>query len=139
MKGPQWETLKNFHFKPAHTSIRLAWAIENVDKLKETLKKSPSNVCFGCVDTWIVWKLTGGKTWAAEHSCLSTTGMYDAYDAGDWHKLILKLLKIPTTILPSIVDTVSKQYGETDQKSIGHAIPITAVVRLILVCLSNSK
>lgn len=62
------------------------------------------DLCFGTVDTWMAWHLTGGAVHVTDRSNAAVTGMLRA-DASDWNDTVLGALRIPRSMLPSLVDT----------------------------------
>ncbi len=62
------------------------------------------DLCFGTVDTWMAWVLTGGREHVTDRSNAAVTGMLLA-DASDWHDAVLDALRIPRRMLPRLVDT----------------------------------
>ncbi|KAJ8972248.1 hypothetical protein NQ317_011073 [Molorchus minor] len=87
-------------FASNHVSIRLLWVLTNIPGVKEALEKD--NLLFGTLDTWLIYKLTGGKLHVTDISNASATGFFDPFDL-DWG-IVAKLLKIPLNILPKVVD-----------------------------------
>ncbi|KAK2155686.1 hypothetical protein LSH36_233g02016 [Paralvinella palmiformis] len=85
-----------------------------------------NQVYFGCIETWLLWKLTKGKVYATEYSCASTTGLFDPFQLG-WSGVVSHVSKVPLNILPPIKDT-SGQFGICDPDIFGAAIPITAII-----------
>ncbi len=106
------------------SAIRLHWLLNNLEGVREIAEKG--EVCFGTVDTWIVWKLTEGKVHATDYSNVSTTVMYDPYTM-DWSNLLLSLLEIPSAILPEIRDS-GGDFGISVAHIFGQGIPITGVI-----------
>jgi glycerol kinase len=62
------------------------------------------DLCFGTVDTWVAWTLSGGELHVTDASNAAVTGLLQA-DASGWHQEILDALRIPTSVLPTIVDS----------------------------------
>jgi glycerol kinase len=62
------------------------------------------DLCFGTVDTWVAWTLSGGELHVTDASNAAVTGLMQA-DASDWHDEILEALRIPRSVLPTIVDS----------------------------------
>lgn len=62
------------------------------------------DLCFGTVDTWIAWRLTGGAVHVTDRSNAAVTGLLRA-DATDWNDVVLDALRIPRSMLPRLVDT----------------------------------
>ncbi|MBW2499021.1 MAG: glycerol kinase GlpK [Deltaproteobacteria bacterium] len=82
-------------------------------------------LCFGTVDSWLLYKLTGGRVFATEPSNASRTLVYDIHD-GDWHEGLLGELGIPRAMLPEVRDS-SGVFGETQAEWFGAAIPIAGI------------
>ncbi|KAG8198401.1 hypothetical protein JTE90_021643 [Oedothorax gibbosus] len=111
-------------FKPSMVLARLYSIIHNNIKVKEEISKK--EVLFGTIDTWLVWKLTGGKVHATDGSNACVTGFFDIFKM-EWMTWLLNILRIPTNILPEIKNT-SDQFGETLPELFGSSIPICAIV-----------
>ena len=99
-------------------------------KLKWLLDHCPGfdrkNILAGTIDTWILWKLTGGKVHATDHSNASRTMLMNL-TTGAWDQRLLELLQIPLEILPQIQPSLGK-FGVTDAALLGTEIPITAIL-----------
>jgi glycerol kinase len=82
-------------------------------------------LCFGTVDTWLVYKLTGGRVHATEYSNASRTLLYDVH-ARDWSDLLLGELDVPREMLPEVHDS-SGVLGESDAEWLGAPVPIAGM------------
>ena len=82
-------------------------------------------LCFGTIDTWLIYKLTKGRVFVTEPSNASRTLLYNIHD-GAWDDLLLEALEIPRAMLPEIKDS-SGVFGETDPEWFGASIPIAGV------------
>ncbi len=82
-------------------------------------------ILFGTIDTFLLWRLTGGKVHATDYSNASRTLIYNIRKL-DWDDELLKILKIPRAMLPKVRDS-SGIFGETDPKLFGRAIPIAGI------------
>ncbi|MCP4905091.1 MAG: glycerol kinase GlpK [bacterium] len=82
-------------------------------------------LCFGTIDTWLIYKLTRGRVFATEASNASRTLLFNIHE-GDWDDFLLEALGIPRAMLPEIRDS-SGDFGETDPSLFGVAIPIAGV------------
>jgi glycerol kinase len=82
-------------------------------------------LAFGTVDTYLLWRLTGGKVHATDATNASRTLMYDIH-RGRWDDELLALLRIPKNILPDVLDS-SAAFGATDPELFGSAIPICGI------------
>jgi glycerol kinase len=88
-------------------------------------RASEGELCFGTVDTWLIYKLTKGRVFATEPSNASRTLLYNIHD-GAWDDVLLGALDIPRAMLPEVRDS-SGVFGETDPEWFGTAIPIAGV------------
>lgn len=107
-------------------TARLLWVLQNVSVLKDALQKN--KVCFGTIDTWLVYKLTGGKLHATDASNAACTGFFDPFTM-EWASWAFHILGVPQKILPKIRDS-SGDFGETDPNIFGHSIPIRSCVSI---------
>ncbi|XP_072033779.1 glycerol kinase 5-like [Amphiura filiformis] len=123
-RGRRWEAASSFAFSTQHVILRLAWILENVPGLREDV--NDGKVLFGCLDTWLVWKLTKGTIHATDLSNISATGLYDLF-IGNWNNIHMSYLRIPNHILPEIRDT-SDDYGCCEKDIFGAAIPIRGLI-----------
>jgi len=82
-------------------------------------------LCFGTVDTWLLWKLSGGRVHATEYSNASRTLLYNIHEH-DWDDTLLAELRIPRAMLPEVRDS-SGVFGEADPEWLGAAIPVAGV------------
>ena len=99
--------------------------MDNVPGLKEAALAG--DVQFGTVDTWLLYKFSGGKLHLTEGGNFSATGFYDIF-ASDLTRLIFYMANIPTGIMPKLVDTAGSEFGSTEESIFGTSIPIRAVM-----------
>jgi len=111
-------------FVPVHVAPRLYWALHNVPHAFELAEKE--QLCFGTLDSWMLWKLTGGKVHATDYTNASSTLLFDPFYLC-WSDLMLTLLGIPKSILPDVKDT-SGDFGTTSKDVFGAEIPICCLV-----------
>ncbi len=105
------------------SGTKLKWILDNVDGVRK--KAENGDVCFGTVDSWLVWKLTGGKIHITDHSNAARTLLFNIHTC-EWDEELLKLFTIPAAMLPE-VKASSKTYGVTDAV-VKHAnIPICGI------------
>ncbi|XP_078613134.1 glycerol kinase 5-like isoform X2 [Branchiostoma floridae x Branchiostoma japonicum] len=111
-------------FLPQQITMKVMWMLQN----NLTLRRRAFNglVSFGTIDTFLLWKLTGGQVYATDYSCASSTGLYDPY-IKQWNKFFTNLLSIPISIFPPVEDT-SKIHGVCETKLFGAPIPIASLV-----------
>ncbi len=109
---------------PVYSSLMLKWFIENVPKIKAGIDSDEA--LFGTIDTYLIWKLTGGKKHAVSYSNASVMGSLDL-KSGQWYDEFLTYLGIDVSIYPELV-TDSGDYGVTEKSIFGCEIPITGVI-----------
>ena len=105
---------------PYFSATKLRWLLENVPGARE--KAENGQLLFGTVDTWLIWKLTGGKVHVTDYSNASRTMLFNIVDL-KWDGDILRELDIPASMLPAPMPS-SCVYGETVPELFGGAIPI---------------
>ena len=109
---------------PYFSGTKIKWIIENVPKAKKLLKKK--QLLFGTIDTFLLWRLTKGKTHATDATNASRTMLYNI-NTNQWDNQILKSLKIPSHILP-VIKNSSDNFGRTHKSITGSSYPISGVV-----------
>lgn len=102
------------------SATKLRWLLDNVIGARERAEKD--ELLFGTVDSWIIWKLTGGKVHVTDYSNASRTMLFNIHTL-KWDEEILRVLKIPQQILPEVKPS-SHVYGYTDSKLFGREVPI---------------
>ena len=106
------------------SATKIKWIIDNVPKAKELIKKK--RLLFGTVDCFLLWKLTNGADHATDATNASRTMLFNI-STNDWDNKILRILKIPREILPTVKDC-SADFGHTDPSLTGTSYPITGMV-----------
>ena len=86
------------------SGTKLRWLLDHTQGARERAERG--ELCFGTVDTWLVWHLTGGAAHVTDASNASRTLLFDIH-AGDWDDELLELLQIPRVMLPAIVPSSS--------------------------------
>jgi glycerol kinase len=108
---------------PYFSGSKLAWLLENVDGLKE--KTSEGGVCFGTIDAWLIYRLTGGLVHATDVTNASRTLLFNIHNL-QWDTELMGVFGIPGSVLPEVRPS-SEIYGETIADLFGHPIPIAGV------------
>ena len=103
---------------------RLYWALNNIKGAKQLAEEN--NLCFGTVDTWILWKLTNGAVHATDYSHVCTTVLFDTYQM-KYSDTIISVMGFPRSMLPEIKDT-GGLFGHVAEEHFGASIPITGVI-----------
>lgn len=102
------------------SGTKLRWLLDNVQDARA--KAQQGNLLFGTIDSWIIWKLTGGKVHVTDYSNASRTMLFNIHTL-KWDQEILKLMNIPENLLPEVKPS-SCVYGTTDSKLFGEEVPI---------------
>ena len=103
------------------SATKLHWLLENVPGVRERAAKG--ELLFGTVETWLIWKLTGGRAHVTDYSNASRTMLFNI-NTLDWDEEILAELNIPRSMLPKPMPS-SGLLGTTDPSLLGGEIPIT--------------
>ncbi len=107
---------------PYFSGTKVAWILDHVAGARERAYKG--ELLFGTIDTWLIWKLTGGLVHVTDYSNASRTLMYNIYER-KWDSILLGMLDVPAAILPEVRSS-SEVYGHTDPScSGGLAVPIS--------------
>ncbi len=102
------------------SATKIKWILDRVPGARE--KAEDGQLCFGTMETWLMWRLTGGKVHATDYSNASRTMLYHIGDL-TWDEEILRELEIPPSLLPEVLPS-SHIYGMTEPTIFGGAIPI---------------
>ena len=106
------------------SATKIVWLLDKVDGARERAEKG--ELLFGTIDTWLLWKLTGGEAHITDYSNASRTMLFNIYDL-DWDDGILELLDIPKAMLPEVRSS-SEEYGVTiPEHFYGESVPIAGI------------
>ncbi|NWG15776.1 MAG: glycerol kinase GlpK [Chloroflexi bacterium] len=105
------------------SGTKVAWILDNVPGARERAERG--ELAFGTIDSFLMWRLTGGRLHITDVSNASRTMLYDIHKNW-WSTTMLKRLNIPQAILPQVVPS-SMIYGETDPAWFGGAIPLAGM------------
>lgn len=106
------------------SGTKVKWFLDNVAGLRE--KAGRGEIAFGTIDSWLVYKLTGGRAHITDYSNASRTLMYNIYDLR-WDEELLEILGVPAEVLPEVKPS-SHVYGETDPDSFFQAsVPVAGI------------
>lgn len=108
---------------PYFSATKIRWILENVGGARAMAERG--ELCFGTVDTWLIWKLTGGKVHATDVSNASRTMLFNI-NTLSWDNELCDIFGIPMNMLPE-VNPSSAIYGYTDAKILGAEIAIAGV------------
>lgn len=102
---------------------KIHWLLANVTGARE--KAEQGDLRFGTIDSWIIWKLTGGRTHITDASNASRTLLYNLHE-GAWDKELCALFEVPMNMLPTVVDS-SGRLAITDEEVMSAALPIAGI------------
>jgi len=105
------------------SATKLKWILDNVDGARD--KANNGELCFGTVDSWLLWKLTNGMVHATDVTNASRTMLYNIHTLS-WDEELLQLFGIPASVLPQVKSS-SEVYGYTQQVLSAYNIPIAGI------------
>ncbi|MGD0023093.1 MAG: glycerol kinase GlpK [Xanthobacteraceae bacterium] len=108
---------------PYFSGTKLAWLLDHVADIGDLAARG--ELAFGTVDSYLLWRLTGGKVHATDATNASRTLLFDIHE-GRWDDQLLALLGVPKAILPQVLDS-SAAFGLTDPELFGAAIPVCGI------------
>ncbi|ELD8112659.1 glycerol kinase GlpK [Staphylococcus pseudintermedius] len=109
---------------PYFSGTKVKWILDKVDGARE--KAAKGEILFGTIDTWLVWKLSGGRAHVTDYSNASRTLMYNIHEL-KWDDELLELLDVPKAMLPEVKPS-SEVYCETiDYHFFGQNVPIAGI------------
>jgi glycerol kinase len=108
---------------PYFSGTKIAWLLDHVKGARA--KAERGDLCFGTIDSFLIWRLTGGKVHATDATNASRTLLFDIHE-GAWSDALLGILDIPPAMLPEAMDCAA-DYGVTEKDILGAAIPILGV------------
>lgn len=105
------------------SATKLKWILDHVEGARK--KAAEGKLAFGTIDSWLVWKLTGGKRHVTDFSNASRTMLFNIHTC-EWDGELLELLSIPESILPEVCSS-SEVYGETEAAIFNGKVPIAGI------------
>ncbi len=108
---------------PYFSATKIAWILDNVDGARA--KAERGELAFGTVDSFLLWRLTGGKEHATDVTNASRTMIFDIHNL-IWDQDLLKLFNIPVSMLPEVKECAA-DFGLTDPALFGTAIPVQGI------------
>lgn len=108
---------------PYFSATKVAWILDNVAGARDAA--AAGRLAFGTVDTWLIWRLTGGAVHATDATNASRTMLFDIHRQ-DWDDDLLDLFGVPRSMMPEVKDCAA-EYGTIDPGILGVAVPIRGV------------
>ncbi|MCR4742951.1 MAG: glycerol kinase GlpK [Treponema sp.] len=106
------------------SGTKIKWILDNVPGVRERAEKG--ELLAGTIDTWLIWKLSGGKCHVTDVTNACRTMLFNIYEC-EWDKDLLSLLNIPECLLPQVRDS-SDIYCNTDSNICGFTVPIASAI-----------
>ena len=108
---------------PYFSGTKVNWILENVDGARARAEKG--ELAFGTIDSFLIWRLTGGKSHATDATNASRTLMFNIHEQA-WDSELLEMLSVPESLLPEVLDCAA-DFGITSKALLGVEIPIAGV------------
>ena len=108
---------------PYFSATKIAWILDNVPGARE--RAARGELAFGTVDTFLLWRLTGGAVHATDATNASRTSLLDIH-TGKWDEALIELFDAPPSMLPEVRDTAGP-FGKTLAEHLGAALPVYAM------------
>ncbi len=108
---------------PYFSATKVAWLLDNVPGARARAENG--DLALGTIDTFLLWRLTGGRVHATDATNASRTMLYDI-TRGAWDDELLRIFRVPRALLPDVRDS-NAHFGETDPSIFGHRIAIRGI------------
>ncbi|RLP56231.1 MAG: glycerol kinase [Ketobacter sp.] len=108
---------------PYFSATKVAWILDEVDGARQRAEQG--ELAFGTVDSFLLWRLTGGKSHKTDATNASRTNLFNIH-LQDWDDRLLDLFKVPRAMLPEVEDSAA-DFGETLPELLGSPIPIAGI------------
>jgi glycerol kinase len=108
---------------PYFSATKISWILDNVAGARDSAQKG--ELAFGTIDSFLLWRLTGGKAHATDATNASRTMLFNIHTQ-QWDKSLLEIFKIPHTLLPEVKDCIA-DFGSTKTNLFNRPIPIGGI------------
>ena len=108
---------------PYFSATKIGWILDHVDGARS--KAEAGELAFGTIDSFLLWRLTGGQSHATDATNASRTMLFNIHSQ-QWDDSLLKLFRIPPSLLPEVKDC-SADFGETADGVFSHSLPIAGI------------
>lgn len=108
---------------PYFSATKIAWILDRVPGAREAAKAG--HIAFGTVDSFLIWRLTGGRQHLTDATNASRTALYDI-GQGHWDQSLCDMFDVPMSVLPEVRDSAG-EFGITDKNILGQSLPIRGV------------
>jgi glycerol kinase len=108
---------------PYFSATKIAWILDRVPGAREAAEAG--HIAFGTVDSFLMWRLSGGRLHLTDATNASRTALYDI-GKGRWDEALCAMFGVPMSVLPEVRDSAG-EFGVTDKAILGQALPICGV------------
>ena len=108
---------------PYFSATKIAWILDRVQGARDAAKAG--HIAFGTIDSFLLWRLSGGRLHATDATNASRTALYDI-GRGRWDEALCEVFNVPLSCLPEVRDSAG-DFGYIDQSVLGEALPIRGV------------
>ncbi len=108
---------------PYFSATKIAWILDSVTGARAAAEKG--ELAFGTIDSFLIWRFTGGRVHATDATNASRTSLLDIH-SGQWDAGLLDLFRVPRALLPDVRDCAAR-FGETDAGILGAPVPIMGI------------
>ena len=122
-REPEVTAASGLLLDPYFSGTKLAWLLDHVKGARA--KAMRGDLCFGTINSYLIWRLTGGRVHVTDATNASRTLLFDIHK-GEWSDTLLAMLDVPRAMLPEVKDCAA-EFGVTDKNILGAAIPILGV------------
>ena len=109
---------------PYFSATKIKWILDNVPEARS--RAGNNEICFGTVDSFLLWKLTGGKVHATDATNASRTSLYNI-DSLEWDDELLKIFDVPKSLMPDVKDSNS-YFGDISKDVMNFELPILSIL-----------
>ena len=120
---PTFQEKTGLRLDPYFSGTKLRWLLDHTEGTRARAERG--ELCFGTVDSWLVYQLTGGALHVTDATNASRTLLFNIH-TGDWDDELLALLDVPRPMLPEVRPS-SEVYGETQEGLFGARIPVAGI------------
>lgn len=108
---------------PYFSATKIAWILDHVERARA--RAEAGDLAFGTIDSFLIWRLTNGRTHATDATNASRTNLFNIHNQ-DWDSELLNLFNVPSSVLPEVKDCAA-HFGDTDKTWLGEPLLILAV------------
>jgi glycerol kinase len=120
--GPDIQKRTGLVIDPYFSASKIGWLL---DRIPDGRRADAGGACFGTVDSWLLYRLTGGRVHATDATNASRTMLLNIHDLS-WDESLLSLFDIPPRLLPEVRSSAA-EFGETEKSVFGRSIPVTGI------------